>query len=79
MERDCNAQVRLDGVFEDVVGAGSVVNEESCSLQSTDDCFGFDGGQPLAHAVSRESNRNLFFDRLCSQLDVFGNWQAVFV
>jgi hypothetical protein len=42
VEGDCNAQVRLGCVFENVVGAASVVNEKSSSLQSADDCLGFD-------------------------------------
>jgi hypothetical protein len=79
VEGDCNAQVRLGCVFENVVGAASVVNEKSSSLQSADDCLGFDRGQALAHADLGESNCNLLFDRLFGQFDIFRNGQAVFV
>jgi hypothetical protein len=49
VEWNGHTQLRMIGVFEDVVGAGSVVNTKSGSLKGTNDCFRSDRWQALAH------------------------------
>lgn len=62
------------GVLEEVMRAGAVVNEESGSLESADNFFGFDDRYTLAHAevfdTSRDGDCNLFFDGFFAQFYV---------